>query len=312
MYKADYKPLNATFAAAKRLFVLLALLLGGACAFTPERPLESYPGYSQASLPGSDIRVLSWNIRKGLANNWQAGVASGQLANSFAQFDLILLQEACAKYPEQLQDLGDTLAANGFGWHFATSFVSAVWGCGNGNTNGVLIAARAAPIDALALRSEGSEFLITQKASLALLFQVAGVPEPLLAINTHLLNFEMLSNADFTAQLQALSDLVETHVGPVLLAGDFNTRNEERTLALEAVMQQNCLQALLPRHPDPRTTDRLHARYVLDHMLYRGLSPLAPLNVGDEVAAGLSDHNSLAASFSVSPYARCAYSAPPL
>jgi len=277
---------------------IYALLLG-ACAFAPERSLEENPEYSQRELIPAEISVLSWNIQKGLAGEWPIALNNSYIDRRLFGFDLILIQEACISADGKLKDLQTTLEREGYGWQFATSFVSGVLGCSDGATTGVLVASKVQPLQTLALRSAGSEFLITPKASLAMLFPVVGLADPLLVINTHLLNFELISNANFDQQLQELINLVEQHSGPVLLAGDLNTRNQARMDSVTAAMLQACLRTVVPAAPDTRTTDRLHGDYALDHILFRGLRPLTPLQVGGEQAEGISDHNSISAVFSV-------------
>lgn len=277
--------------------LIAGLISLSGCAGVPRQALEAGPTYSRQALNPQHISLLNWNIRKGLSANWEQLFAGGHFREYLQGTDLVLIQEACVQPPDTLPIIGPALQRNGFGWQFSTSFVSALWGCGNGNTNGVMTASRTKPLRVQALRSQGSEFLITHKASLALEFPIAQSAHTLLLVNTHLLNFEVFLQTDYEAQLQALAALIAVHTGPVIFAGDFNTRNQSRIDALGRVMAKTCLQPLHPASPDTRTRDRLHNRHVLDHILYRGLVPLAPMAIGQEAETGISDHNSMAAVF---------------
>lgn len=288
-----------------RIFVLdLCLCLAG-CVTIPQQPLTTGLRYSSRALDPAQITVLSWNIEKGRAHHWQEALDTGKLAARIQASDLLLLQEACVKPPNQLPGLEQFLARGGYAWQLAISFDSNVFGCGDGQATGVLIASRVAPIQVLALRSKHKEFGLTPKTSLAMLFPLASTDETLLVINTHLLNFQLFSSDDFTAQLTQLIDLIAQHPGPVLFAGDLNTRNQARLDILKKMMLHYCLETLLPLPPDPRTTDRIHHAYVLDHILFRGLRPLTPLRVGTEQSEKTSDHKSIGAVFALSPQPAC-------
>lgn len=286
----------------------LALYLGAClagCITTPERTLETGLRYSTPALDPARITVLSWNIQKGRATHWLDALVDHRLDAQLQQSDLVLLQEACVNADGQLANLNPVFVQTGHAWQFATSFESGVFGCGSKQSTGVLIASRAQPLQTLPLRSRHREFGITPKTALAMLFPLAGTQFTLLVINAHLLNFQLFSNKDFSGQLAQLTELIAQHPGPVLFAGDLNTRNRARLDAINKAMASYCLETLLPEPPDTRTTEHLHHAYVLDHILFRGLQPLTPLKVGTEQNENISDHNSIAAAFALARQPYC-------
>ena len=291
----------------------MAALAG--CVALPARQLVNTPapinstdpiGPADSALDPASIALISWNIEKAGNAAWSDPETRQDMGARLAAFDLILIQEACLAADGAPARLGPMLAGQGYGWRFATSFASALWGCRGAQATGVALASRTAPLTTRALRSAGAEFSLTPKASLVAEYALAGRSRTLLVVNTHMLNFELLSLDDYRRQLEALTRLMASHRGPLIFAGDLNTRNQARLNLLHSRLHSLCLRPLLPTPPDTRSRDRLHDAFALDHVFYRGLQPLAPLQVGDEARNNVSDHNSIAARFAVGPGPGCA------
>lgn len=224
---------------------------------------------SVGSIDGDDIRVLVWNVHKGIDSNW-----IGDFRSMASDSDLVLLQEAhlhtgFADGLEQLPrwDMVDAWNLDGF-------------------PTGVLTASNATPLSVRALEQR-EPLLRTDKSALVTEYRLGGTRQTLLVANMHSINFTINTRA-FRAQLVAVAELLQQHDGPVILSGDLNTWRGER----RAIVDEIAASLKLTEVPfdGPR---RQFGRFPLDHLFYRGL-----LLLDSEVpAVGSSDHNPLLVTF---------------
>ena len=285
------------------LLILLPAVLSG-CASIPVDQLANHRAPAAGAL-GPHISLWSWNMEKGHEANWTHFMTNPETGRRLDGTDLLLLQEACIKPDGDLRDFVDLLAPRGFGWWAAKAFVSPWFGCGHGAASGVAVASRTRPLQVTAVRSAGRELGFTPKNSLALVYNLKERWDHLLVVNTHLLNFQFLSDRSYRLQLRDITKLMATHTGPLIFAGDLNTRNPYRVRLVRDVASALCLKAAYKKD-DNRSRYAPAAHYPLDHVYYRGLK-LLRASVGDEAKRGYSDHNSLYAEFStrVVPGAAC-------
>ncbi|MEJ2760985.1 MAG: endonuclease/exonuclease/phosphatase family protein [Gammaproteobacteria bacterium] len=281
---------------AHRSCLLAILLFLGGCASIPVAHVASHSPPASGAL-GPDIALWSWNIEKGQARQWRQALKNPALLERLNQVNLLLLQEACVKHNGQLQDLGKLLQQRGFGWWVGLAFDSFWFGCGLGITTGVATAARIMPLQVTGLRSQGREFGITPKTALALTFHLKTRPGTLLVVNAHLLNFQFFSEHFYRRQLQRIVDLIAVHRGPVIFAGDLNTRTRYRSKLVRGIAAALCLKSAFKTKQGSKQGERKHP---LDHIFYRGLERISAV-VGDEISRDYSDHNSLYAVFSTTP-----------
>jgi endonuclease/exonuclease/phosphatase (EEP) superfamily protein YafD len=129
-------------------------------------------------------------------------------------------------------------------------------------------------------------WLGTPKATTVTEHALEGREDRLLAINIHAVNFT-LGIEDLQEQLRPLVELLATHRGPAILAGDFNTWSEARQLLVDRVLYQHGLEPL-SFEPDLRTTAFGRA---LDHIYVRGFTA----DYTEVVPVSSSDHNALRA-----------------
>lgn len=176
--------------------------------------------HALSALDADRIAIVSWNLHKQQDNGWRE-----ELGRLSEQSDLLLLQEA-ALTPE----LSAALAEARYVWILASSFVF------DGTDFGVVIAARVRPVFFCTGRAF-EPLLGIPKSLLVAQFPVAGAEATLAVATIHALNFT-LDLEPYRAQLDTLNEALTRHTGPIVLAGDFNTWNEEREQLVDAVSRR--------------------------------------------------------------------------
>ena len=106
----------------------------------------------------------------------------------------------------------------------------------------------------------------------------------LMIVNAHAVNFAVGLEA-YTEQFEEIGEVIGTHDGPLIVAGDFNTWSEERQAWLDTFADLHQLHAV-KFDPDRRTT--IFSRPI-DHIYTRGLDIVN----AQAVPVGSSDHNPL-------------------
>lgn len=176
-------------------------------------PLAFTPGHLDSGRP---LAVVSWNIHKNADPGWQ-----DDLARFASGSDLVLLQEASLT-----DELRGVLGKSARHWVHADAWEY------EGVANGVLTGAAVAPYDACLQRAV--EPLITlPKSALVAWYRVAGRTETLAVANLHAINFTLALGA-YREQLDALGTVLDSHRGPMIVAGDFNTWSVYRVEAVHA------------------------------------------------------------------------------
>jgi endonuclease/exonuclease/phosphatase (EEP) superfamily protein YafD len=230
------------------------------------------------SLGRRPFRLLTWNIHKEGDAGWQQDLSALAGEN-----DLVLLQETVLQ-PSLRGILGDA----GFSWVMASSFVY------EADDVGVLTATRVAPVASCTQSAMEPWIRIPKSTVISWLpivraqatADVAGARETLAVVNIHAINFELFPDT-YRAQLRALADALDGHRGPIILAGDLNTWNDERDRIVAEIAARLGLTELTLQ-PDRRAVFLGHH---LDHIFVRGLRPI------DVTALPVtsSDHNPVAA-----------------
>lgn len=259
----------------------LVLFSGAGTAFadsvTPpdHQVLELLAPYSRQTLSNS-FDILVWNVHKGADKNaWAL-----DLRNVSSGKELVLLQEAMKDdyMPSVLRGLPS------FGWMFATSWIKTPEMFETGIASGSV----ASHIDATFRRSPGREpFTDTPKVTLITTYQLFS-GEILKVANLHGINFVGLSK--FQAQLDDVATQLQSHRGPLIFAGDFNTWNAGRMKAALAIVKKlGMTQVQFPN--DTRTTK-------FDHIFVRGCSYSQAKILN---AVKTSDHAPLTATLNCNP-----------
>jgi endonuclease/exonuclease/phosphatase (EEP) superfamily protein YafD len=218
----------------KAILVLL-VVLAISCRGKGTVQTAQFSGQDQ-TLPAS-ITVLNWNAQKGKNPKFAEDL---KLILEREKPDIVFLQEAKADLfqPDQM---GGYFAE---GWRYP-------WP--GGTTVGVLTLSRVPPASYQPVQTQHREFSVTApKVSLVTEFPLSN-GENLLAINVHLLNFELLSVKKINNQLEDLKSIIAGHSGPVLVAGDFNTWNQQRLQLVREITQDLGLKEVTG-FPEGRTT----------------------------------------------------------
>lgn len=214
----------------------------------------------------SELEILSWNIQKAGNIGWAEDLASFSTG-----VDLAFIQEASmqAHIPQFVQ--------NNMYQAFAAGYTT-----GSLET-GVMTLSSSSPSVHCNLTS-WEPWLGTPKATSVTEYPLAGRDERLLTINLHAVNFA-LGLVDFQAQFQALTDILNSHQGPVIVAGDLNTWSDKRQAVVDNFMSGHGL-GPVTFEPDLRTTT---FGLALDHIYIRGMRA----ELARVIPVTSSDHNAL-------------------
>ena len=219
------------------------------------------------------IRVLAWNIYKGKRKGWIEDLdklSHGQ--------DLIILQEARLD-----PALSSYLHDNAFFWNLGTAFRK------NDLNTGILVASRVRS-DLNCYHRTYEPLIYVPKSFLISRFALHGTNKTLLVANIHAVNFS-LGSKRYRAQLNTLEHLLSLHDGPLLVAGDFNTWNDERAAILKHTAKRLSLKEIeLLEHTRSRVLGR-----PVDFIFYRGLVP----DSAESIPVTSSDHRPLHVTFHV-------------
>ena len=231
--------------------------------------LENGPRQNAAELDSARIRLVSWNVKKGSIPRWHEDFSA--LA---ADRDLVLVQEAV--------------------WHPDSSFNNHHWAFAPGYRNGKLLSgvmtySKSKPIGHCNLTS-WEPWLGTPKATNITEYGLTNTDQTVLVVNMHAINFT-LGVADFRQQFEQLRPVMETHSGPIIFSGDFNTWRKKRAEILSAFAEDFDLKAV-DFAEDHR---KVFFGQALDHVYVRGL------HIGRSETQQLksSDHNPILVEFSL-------------
>jgi endonuclease/exonuclease/phosphatase (EEP) superfamily protein YafD len=235
--------------------MLTILSMGFCAAVTSSHALASQCGsaFGQVQIrEGEPLRdqleILSWNIQKAGTAGW-----AEDLANISTGVDLAFIQEAAvhAEIPKALPGNLHSIFARGY----TTDSLE----------TGVLTLSASSPSGECTLTAL-EPWLGTPKATSISEYPLLGREERLLTVNLHAVNFTF-GVEDLRVQLEALSEVLGNHQGPIILAGDFNTWSDQREILVAGFMRTHGL-GPVAFEPDLRTTAFGHA---LDHIYVRGM-----------------------------------------
>lgn len=201
-----------------------------------------------------EFQILVWNTLKGERVDWKK-----DFINLSENRDLLLLQEGYLdqKMRQTFLDLKD------YQFYFGISFL---YGNLNNLPTGTVLASKMLPTHQGILRTKDVEpFIKTPKTVTYATFQ-AETGQEVLVINIHGINF---ANHDcFVRHIQLVTKVIDRHQGPVIFAGDFNTRTPTRMKYLIQEMASRGLSQVQFQN-DRRLTILGNP---LDHVFIRGMT----------------------------------------
>jgi endonuclease/exonuclease/phosphatase (EEP) superfamily protein YafD len=234
----------------------------------------STPSVAAGRLDPSAIRLASWNLHKEADPGWES-----DLAQLIEATDVLLIQEAGVS-----TEFRAVLEKAGFSWLLSSAFEYL------GSEYGVLTATRVRPEKACTLRAY-EPLLGIPKAMLITRYRLAGRDDTLAIANLHAINFTLDIDA-YTAQLDAVAGALSDHHGPLVVAGDFNTWNNDREAALQVLATRL---SLMPAVFEVDARTHFMGGHIFDRVYARGVEFVA----STAWSVSSSDHNPLLVNFRI-------------
>ncbi len=243
---------------AKALAVLLLLAFGLNAACQTGGTTEISGSTQEGRLLPERLTLVTWNTQK-----LHDPEIAQDLSNLIGRHrpDLVFLQEVKI----------DQLKLDKMSGHFAKAW-SYPWP--GGPTVGALTLSNSSPISILPVLTEWREFFVTSPKVSLITEHPLPQGKTLLAVNVHLLNFEIWEPFMLRAQLRDLELVMAEHEGPIIMAGDFNTWSEARLALVDDLVRRLQLEEATG-FPHGRTTGDLDS--TLLHWVF-GVHPELPLD----------------------------------
>lgn len=264
---------------------VIVILIGHLVMATPEQQCrfacQKVPPKSESSLNfgqyrdsksvDSRFKVLVWNIFKSRLPSFEREFEFLSRRSDFLLLQEVKLTKSHKSYFESLP----------FGYNMSVSFLMT----GKAPT-GVATGSKIWPLWTQHFRTEDLEpFVKSPKTSLVSVYKMR-TQKNLMIVNIHGINWR--SSEALQRQLEQVEVLIQNHRGPLIFAGDFNTRNDSRVRLTDQFMINNGLIKI-----EFANDERAPEMYI-DHVYYRGLTVVESQLITD--LAG-SDHPALALEF---------------
>lgn len=233
--------------------------LGRFFKLIPESQAHAVFGHTRDhDLDRHSIKVLVWNIKKSSMVPWKT-----EFTSYGKDKDLFLIQEA---YENELF----TSTLNSFEdvrWDMGISFLYRLY---NNAPTGSMVGSKVEPTFIQVLHTPDLEPVVaTPKATTIGKYAIEGSNRELLVISVHGIN--ITSFGSFKRHMAQAKALIEAHDGPVLFAGDFNTRTGARTRYLKELAKSLGLTEVDYVNSECRMKFKF-TPYYLDHSFVKGLS----------------------------------------
>lgn len=224
----------------------------------PESESHTFSGVTKdVDFSHDSIKVLIWNIKKASLVPWKK-----EFEKYASDKDLFLIQEA---YQNEL--FNSTIAQySDIRWDMGISFLYRAY---NNTATGNMIGANVEPTYVRVRHTTDIEPVVkTPKATTFAKYPVEGSSKELLVVSIHGINLTAFDT--FRRHITQIREEIEKHDGPVLFAGDFNTRTDARTDYLEEQARELGLEPITFENGHCRMRFKL-TPYYLDHAYVRGM-----------------------------------------
>lgn len=228
-------------------------------------------------LPSTRVKALVWNIYKG---------KDKEFAKTFDLLaknkDLVLLSEVINASP-----VSTSLAKQaGFGWDMAASFLMK-----DKVATGTAVGSKVVAHDVRFYRTKDVEpFVKSPKTTTIAEYRIPGRSQTLMILSIHGINWS--GNDALERQLNMILPDLQQHQGPILFAGDFNTKNDDRLNAAKVILAKAGLTRIPWENPNKGKQ--------LDDGFSRGLSFKKARLINDYIDKA-SDHPALDLEFDLLP-----------
>lgn len=236
--------------------------------------LKVFGSPSSMRFPYRRLKALAWNLYKGRTEDFQK-----EFIKLSHGKDLILTSEmSLAPMPRQTYD-----QLKGFHWAFATQFLMS-----DGFETGVGIGSKTAPSNMDFSRTEWLEpYVKAPKTIVMATYPLTGTSQELLVLSIHGMNFR--GNEGIEKQIKQILPKIKSHDGPVLFAGDFNTKNNRRLETVRSLLKEAGLTRV--QWENPNEGKQLDDAFVRGLVIHRALINRETIDLG-------SDHPALEINFS--------------
>ncbi len=132
-----------------------------------------------------------------------------------------------------------------------------------------ITASKAKPHEQYSITTEGLEPVVKiPKTTLITTYKLLPSNKLILVVNVHGIN--MVNLGEYKAQLFEIINNISGHNGPIIFAGDFNTRNKERlSFLLRELKDKLGLETVLFTKEDKKEIKRFFfSPFPLDHIFY--------------------------------------------
>lgn len=224
-------------------------------------------------LDPSLIRVLVWNVKKTQEVSW-----ASEFKDLASDKDLLLIQEAFDNdhFVETLLSFRDVR------WDMGKSFTYNRY---NNHATGTMIGSKAEPTEVIIKHSPDYEPVTVTPKSLAFAkYKIKDVKDEVLVVSVHGINFDNFQA--FVRNMQQLKTQISLHKGPVIVAGDFNTRTKTRLNYVYSMMKELGTTPVEFEDGDKRMV-AIYTDNFLDHGFVRGFEVLKAKVFADSMG---SDH----------------------
>ncbi len=237
-----------------------------------EQSLQNFGLNNPEEMDPTNMKVVVWNIYKSEKPNWSKDFITFGHEN-----DVLLIQEAFLNktFLTSTQELSEHYYTH------ATSFIFK----GENIPTGTLTASKYNIASSRIIRSTDGEPIINTPKTISVDYHsLKDTDLQLLTLNIHGLN--ATRTADFSAQVNSTLKIINEHQGPILFAGDFNTRNKSRTKFMNKFFKD--LKFKEVKWPNDKRKKVFG--FFIDHAFVRDLTVLSS-KVRDDI--NTSDHKAL-------------------
>lgn len=219
-----------------------------------EKSFKKFGSARNSALDSDSFKVMVWNIYKGDMDDFEADIK--RLAPTY---DLLMIQEAVTTKMDIFNSM------KGFDYSFGVSFG---YTRHEGKFTGTMIGSKVVPTKAWMARTKELEPVVrTPKALTMSTFSLEGSSKKLLLVNIHGLN--VTGHAAYESHLALSIAQMKGHTGPIIFAGDFNTRTDKRLKVTRERLGALGFQEMTFRN-DERMRGKLGGK-ILDHVFTKGL-----------------------------------------